>query len=597
MFLDQPISSPSLPLASTSSLPSTISPTLHSNSPSSSSPSARTTTESPIKSVERDSLPIDGIGVDRERAESHLCNITHAYHPSGRTNQKDVIEMNITVLPWQLSITKANQSLSIKWTDTTGAGRLKGSIVQINYSCCYHGVLLPPCLVFKIAGSRYYSVATDVLRQSKSTPSTAGNRLGAISSSGDSMTSIFNTSVTPGGPVEFVTSNITNSSTTDAMSAYEERLEVIVTGLCVGVAILLAFWLACFLVEKRSQSKYMKRGSDKQNVSQTRQYPHEVATVRKTLMEIYDMPMIRVAQSDEDVSESGSGQSTGSRGRNRLESEGDEQNSSTNISSSDQPTGADSSSSEDTLRKKETKKKTTFADPKVHLDVPKEGTPEKFGQWRPVAKTGLGSPGEVRSNRFTSTSPPAHPKRTLAGGRSPSILKKPSNFNANKSPPSILRFSRGRKMRDDPTTIEMNSMGDHLNHGYSSPKKQIKLVSALKTSDSRKHKRTRFKMDEPEDTSNCAGAGADALIPLGNNKTLPKQLVTCEVHFETPAAPILNGELEAEDELDDDEDEEVTERTPLKKNVNFVVVDKGLASKCKFNLSWEDTDGLPCTDV
>eukprot|EP00057_Strongylocentrotus_purpuratus_P003320 XP_003726401.1 PREDICTED: uncharacterized protein LOC100893292 [Strongylocentrotus purpuratus] len=382
------------------------------------------------------------------------------------------------------------------------------------------------------------------------------------------------------------------------MTAYEERLEVIVTGLCVGVAILFAFWLVCFLVEKRSQSKYMKRGSDKQNVSQTRQYPHEVATVRKTLMEIYDMPMIRVANSDEEGSESGSGQSTGSRGRSRLESEGDEQNSSTNISSSDQPTGADSSSSEDTLRKKETKKKTTFADPKVHLDIPKEGTPEKFGTWRPVAKAGLGSPGEVRSNRFIATSPTAQPKRALlAGGRSPSILKKPSNFNANKSPPSILRFSRGRKIREDPTTIEMNSMGDHLNHGYSSPKKHSKLVSALKSSDSRKHKRTRFKMDEPEDIGNCAGAGAETSVPVGN-KALPKQLVTCEVHFETPLAPILNGELEAEDELDDDdEDEEVTERTPLKKNVNFVVVEKGLASKCKFNLSWEDTDGLPCTDV
>lgn len=105
-------------------------------------------------------------------------------------------------------------------------------------------------------------------------------------------------------------------------------------------------------------------------------------------------------------------------------------------------------------------------------------------------------------------------------------------------------------------------------------------------------------MDEPEDIGNCAGAGADTSVPVGKNKALPKQLVTCEVHFETPSAPILNGELEAEDELDDDdEDEEVTERTPLKKNVNFVVVEKGLASKCKFNLSWEDTDGLPCTDV
>lgn len=47
------------------------------------------------------------------------------------------------------------QCLQSQWTDTTGAERLKGSIVRINYSCCFHDVLLPPCLVFKIAGSRY----------------------------------------------------------------------------------------------------------------------------------------------------------------------------------------------------------------------------------------------------------------------------------------------------------------------------------------------------------------------------------------------------------------------------------------------------------
>ncbi|XP_071502241.1 uncharacterized protein [Diadema antillarum] len=503
--------------------------------------------------------------------------------------------MNIAALPWQLKFSAANRSLSIQWINTTGSERLKGSIIRINYSC-FHDVQPPSCLVFKIAGSRDYSVATDVLLQTKTTPSTARNRLG-LSNGLESMTSVYNGSTTPGPAVTLATAGgngtTRNGTTTDdAQSAYEERLEVIVTGLCVGVAVLLCLWLACFLVEKRSQSKYMKRGSDKQTVSQTRQYPHDVATVRKTLMEIYDMPMIRVAQSDDEASESGSSAQS-SRGRGRLESEGDEQNSSTNISSSDQPTGADSSSSEDTLRKKEPKKKSaSFSEPRVHLDIPKDTATDKFGQWRPVAK--IGSPGEVRSNKFIKTSPPAHPKRPLVGGRSPSILKKPGNISANKSPPSILRFSRGRRSREECTTIEMNS----LSH---SPKKQMKLVSALKSSESKRHKRTRFKMDEPDEApvmaGNCAGADAAAAGRKASPVTdTPKQLVTCEVHFQMPTHATLNGDLEAEDEFDDD-DEEVTERTPLKKDVDFVVVEKGLMSKCNFNLSWEDTDGLPCTDV
>eukprot|EP00057_Strongylocentrotus_purpuratus_P023270 XP_011677744.1 PREDICTED: putative protein TPRXL [Strongylocentrotus purpuratus] len=135
MFLDLPLS-PSSPTPSSSASSPSSSPSsspLHSNSPSSSSPG--TTTESSIKGTERDSLSINGSSIDHEKAaKSHLCNITHAHHPSERTNQKDDIEMNITVLPWQLSITVANHTLSIKWTDTTGAERIDR---RINYSCCF----------------------------------------------------------------------------------------------------------------------------------------------------------------------------------------------------------------------------------------------------------------------------------------------------------------------------------------------------------------------------------------------------------------------------------------------------------------------------
>ena len=99
-------------------------------------------------------------------------------------------------------------------------------------------------------------------------------------------------------------------------------------------------------------------------------------------------------------------------------------------------------------------------------------------------------------------------------------------------------------------------------------------------------------MDEPDDVgiSNCAGAD-----DVADSETALQQIVTCEVHVDTPDQVTLNGDLD--NEMDDDFEEEATERTPLKKNVDFVVVDKGLASKCQFNLSWEDTAGLPCTDV
>ncbi|XP_033120015.1 uncharacterized protein LOC117119337 [Anneissia japonica] len=77
----------------------------------------------------------------------------------------------------------------------------------------------------------------------------------------------------------------------------EDGLEFLIWMICMSASFILCVLFVYSAFEKRKQKR--KQGKDKHSTLQSKYYAHEVAGVRKTLMECYNMPLIKARLNDE----------------------------------------------------------------------------------------------------------------------------------------------------------------------------------------------------------------------------------------------------------------------------------------------------------
>ncbi|XP_033647367.1 uncharacterized protein LOC117306907 [Asterias rubens] len=397
-------------------------------------------------------------------------------------------------------------------------------------------------------------------------------------------------------PNWLVTSNGTAGNKTEVITDEEyKQLEMLVTAVCMSVALLLCIWLTCFAVEKRVQSK--KRGSEKQFASQTRTYPHEVAHVRKTLMDVYDMPMIRFNMSGED--DEGASQTMIQPKKKEKEAtiaevtpdheaDGEE---STSPSSSELRTETGSSSSE------------TLAVQTGYLGVPRNSEDQEFKNWRPCLKQQL-------TVGCSKKSPPMSPTKKKA--TPPGILKKSPNTSPTRSPtrsPPMPRRSpiKSILIKRSPTLHKRwkTAVTRHFQHPMTQNHAvaaapptdaiEMKTVNGLNNVEPQAPKRSilkhgsRWRALAPKLVPMVKAEELDDDVTWDGDDTKHQVVIKCEIHHEDERR-----------ETDPDSDEKVyTEKSPLTRSIRMVLEPRLDAPTKKNSIEWrcEDFDGVPCTDV
>ncbi|PIK55934.1 hypothetical protein BSL78_07162 [Apostichopus japonicus] len=268
----------------------------------------------------------------------------------------------------------------------------------------------------------------------------------------------FNLTIPPSAAMNLDPSNHTQDSQTTTneaisvgptKSAEEEQLETIITGLCISVAVLMVVWLTCFLVEKKVQRKSHRTSTISTPTSSSKTYTYEVSSVRKTLMEMFDMPMIKIHSSDDSNNRPSSLSSDKSENNDQED----------NIKSENEDvfgpevSGYSTSSSDDL--------KECPSDKSTLLEIPEQKviTHEDFANWIPMSNA------------------------------------KPQHSDFNHDSPSKKEFSP----KNSPKKSKFG-MKKHLDHGSpSKPNKEVQppiLKSAMKSSNRKKHAAVRVAMED-----------------------------------------------------------------------------------------------------
>ncbi|XP_038068989.1 uncharacterized protein LOC119738256 [Patiria miniata] len=503
---------------------------------------------------------------------------------------------------WKVALdTDGAGRYSLWWTGNLDAFQsLSGYILNLEISCHRENTETTSCAVVKMAGTRGYAVSVG----GPSSPASVvvhGMTVGGEPTTEGAV------------PRWLVTSNSTapTNYTKEMTDEEYKQLEMLVTAVCLSVALLLCVWLTCFALEKRVQSK--KRGSEKQFASQTRTYTHEVSHCRKTLMDVYDMPMIRFnasmsggGEEDETASlpvvplkkkEKDSASAEKKRDR---EANGEE---STSPSSSEQrmETGSSSNSSE-TLAGE------TAANQACYLGVPgKNANDPEFKNWRPCAKQ---PPNGASSKSLSSLSPT---KRK----NPPGILKKSPNTSPTRSPtrsPPMTRRSPTKKgilIKRSPILHKKwkNVVTRHFPHPQNASHNanqthnaegiEMKVVNGLSSAPEPhsvpkrsilKHS-SRWKALAPKLAPMVrAEETEDNVTRRDTEEAKHHVVIKCEIHHEDERR-----------ETDVDSDEKAyTEKSPLTKSIKMVLDSRLDGTPNKKNcIEWrcEDYDGVPCTDV
>ncbi|XP_022081122.1 uncharacterized protein LOC110974079 [Acanthaster planci] len=478
---------------------------------------------------------------------------------------------------------------SVLWTGSQDAFQsLSGYVLNLEISCPSDNPETTSCAVVKMAGTRGYAVS-----MGSTSPTSVVHDV-----TGEEVT-------TEGALLKWlVTSNSTSAGNyTKEMSDEEYRqLEMLVTAVCLSVALLLCVWLTCFALEKRVQSK--KRGSEKHFASQTRTYTHEVSHCRKTLMDVYDMPMIRSNASTSGGTEEDDAASLPVVSLKKKEKEAaaaekkrDHQangEDSTSPSSSEQRIETGSSS--------ETLASETAASQTSYLGVPgKNSNDPEFKNWRPCAK----QPPSGAAKSASSLSP-------IKKKNPPGILKKSPNTSPTRSPtrsPSMARRSPTKKgilIKRSPT-LHMRWKGvvaRHFQQSQAQPQSQtqsgegieMRVVNGLTAQEPHqvpkrsilKHS-SRWRALAPKLAPMVRAEEMDDDVPKQDDDAKHRVVIKCEIHHE---------DERRETDLDSDE-KAYTEKSPLTKSIKMVLDPRLDAPNKKNCIEWrrEEYDGVPCTDV
>ncbi|KAJ8046883.1 hypothetical protein HOLleu_05713 [Holothuria leucospilota] len=199
-------------------------------------------------------------------------------------------------------------------------------------------------------------------------------------------------------------------------------------------------WLTCFLVEKKVQRKHSRTVTISTPTSSSKTYTYEVSSVRKTLMEMFDMPMIKIHSSDDNNSTRPSSLSSDKSETNEQEenckSDSEDFNCSADVFAPE-PSGYSTSSSDDLKEPSSSKA--------ILLDVPdhKLTAHDDFAHWIPMAKTqgqtdskeNSGSPQDSPSKKELANFSPKHsPKKGKQGG------KKHNEYNSPNKPKKEIKL-------------------------------------------------------------------------------------------------------------------------------------------------------------
>ncbi|XP_072025829.1 uncharacterized protein [Amphiura filiformis] len=472
---------------------------------------------------------------------------------------------------------------SVRWTGSESEFKqLSGLLVRLRVRCVT--IETEICAMVKVEGIKTYTIfwpSPSTAAPTKTTRTTMGDEPQFIVRIGTSDPSSATTPV-----YQAITSTAGNKTDVLTGLVANEELEVIVTGVCVGVAIIMCLWMTCFAIEKRVQTT-RARGEGKTSSSRT--YTYAVSSCRRNLMENYDMPMIKVAKpKDDDDSSSSEGQrkkkSESSSSSFRSNGDADAEAEDTTSPSSSEQRAETGSSTENTP-----KKKSSFKQPPSYLDLPTKPGREGFGTWRPVAKQGSLSPGygphptgDGKLKGILKMTPHHKPTPILKN----SILKKPKVDQHLKglSPPFSRRFVRTGSKRNQPNEggdyLELQTLNGTSSKGASPTKGEGRHISSFRHAvlSVKARKSARFKVDE--------------LDAEGSNKKDEKDgkkqvVITCEVHHvdETP-----NGRRESED---NEENVKCSELEPLTKETYAA---NQLKRNC-FEMRWEDNDTAQTASV